>query len=59
MTHYGENGTFDNFNEYLEQRRERTVIVSLCHFTHFDNQIKQTATQLKLFRPVEDMVFPG
>jgi hypothetical protein len=59
MTHYGEGGTFDDFKEYLGRRRERTVIVSLCHFTHFDDQIKQTATQLKLVRPVEDMVFPG
>ena len=59
MTHYGENGTFDNFNEYLERRRERTVIVSLVHFTHFDNQIEQTKTQLKLVQPVENMVFPG
>ena len=50
---------FDNFVEYLEQRRERTTIVSLVHFTHFDDQIKQTSTRVKLVRPVEDMVFPG
>jgi len=32
-------GTYD-FNEYFERCRERTDIVLLCHFTHFDNQIK-------------------
>ncbi len=59
MTHFANAGTFDGFTDYLLERRETTVLISHCHFTHFDNVIAQKAGSLKLTEPPHNLLFIG
>ena len=59
MTHYAEAGTFEGFSDYLLQRRETTVIIKHCHFTHFDNVISHSGKTLQMQYQAEQLLFIG
>lgn len=59
MTHFAAAGTFNGFASYLLNRRETTVLISKCHFTHFDNVIEQQQGSLKVTEPLHDLLFIG
>lgn len=59
MTHFAAASTFDGFSDYLLKRRETTVLISKCRFTHFDNVIEQQPGSLKVTEPLHDLLFIG
>jgi endonuclease YncB( thermonuclease family) len=59
MRYFANTGTFDGFAEYLLNRRETTVLISKCHFTHFDNVIDQKPGSQKITEPLSNLLFIG
>lgn len=52
-------GTVDGFDEFLERRAERIIVIPTVHATHFDTVVEVEGKTVRMTERPEDLIFEG